>query len=276
MNDRLVDRANADDVQIHRLHIALEIDYADNFAVYNESSRENIFTIPMDKHLYSAQNQYLFRSRHYEHAAACGFTGENGSSATLEVLYANAFGTEEEDPRFKVNYWGGVPVDLDGKPIDLEYKPWSVALDVSGTPDEKVAGARMKKYEIDPSAMMDGKLMDNDWVLFRYADVLLMKAEALLRTDKVDDAIDCVNLVRERAGADKFDTLTEDMLLDERLREFAWEGLRRQDLIRFGGYGKPWSFRPALPGEESGFTNLFPIPDDVLALNPNLTQNPGY
>ena len=254
----------------------LEPDYADNFAVYNESSRENIFTIPMDKHLYSAQNQYLFRSRHYEHAAACGFTGENGSSATLEVLYANAFGTEDEDPRFKVNYWGGVPVDLDGKPIDLEYKPWSVALDVSGTPDEKVAGARMKKYEIDPSAMMDGKLMDNDWVLFRYADVLLMKAEALLRTDKVDDAIDCVNLVRERAGADKFDTLTEDMLLDERLREFAWEGLRRQDLIRFGRYGKPWSFRPALPGEESGFTNLFPIPDDVLALNPNLTQNPGY
>ena len=66
------------------------------------------------------------------------------------------------------------------------------------------------------------------------------------------------------------------MLLEERLREFAWEGLRRQDLIRFGKYGKDWSFRPSLPGEESGYTNLFPISADVLALNPKLTQNPGY
>ena len=254
----------------------LEPDYAANFAVYNESSVENIFTIPMDKHLFSAQNQYLFRSRHYIHAAACGFTGENGSSATLEVLEANGFGTEKEDPRFSVNYWGGVPYDLDGNPIDLEYKPWSVALDVTGTPDEKVAGARMKKYELDPSAMKDGKLMDNDWVLFRYADVLLMKAEALLHNDKADLALKYVNKVRARAGADEFEELTYDMLLEERLREFAWEGLRRQDLIRFGKYGKDWSFRPSLPGEESGYTNLFPISADVLALNPKLTQNPGY
>ena len=254
----------------------LEPEYASNFAVYNESSIENIFTIPMDKHLFSAQNQYLFRSRHYIHAAACGFTGENGSSATLEVLEANGFGTEKEDPRFRVNYWGGVPYDLDGNPIDLEYKPLSVALDVTGTPDEKVAGARMKKYELDPSAMKDGKLMDNDWVLFRYADVLLMKAEALLHNDKADLALEYVNKVRERAGADEFEELTYDMLLEERLREFAWEGLRRQDLIRFGKYGDDWSFRPSLPGEESGYTNLFPISADVLALNPKLTQNPGY
>ena len=53
----------------------LEPDYSANFAVYNEASVENIFTIPMDKHLYSAENQYLFRSRHYDHAAAIGFVG---------------------------------------------------------------------------------------------------------------------------------------------------------------------------------------------------------
>lgn len=255
----------------------LEEDYAANFAVYNEASVENIFTIPMDKHLYRAQNQYLFRSRHYDHAAAIGFTGENGSSATLEVLYANDFGEAGQDPRFDINYWGGAPTDLDDKVIDLEYKPLSVALDVTGTADEKLAGARMRKYEIDPRAMKDGKLMDNDWVLFRYADALLMRAEALLRTNDPEGALVLVNKVRARAYADPLPELTLDILLQERMREFAWEGLRRQDLIRFGSYGKPWSFRPSLPEEEeTGFTNVFPIPADILDVNPKLTQNEGY
>ena len=255
----------------------LESDYASNFAVYNEASKENIFTIPMDKHLYRAQNQYLFRSRHYDHAAAIGFTGENGASATLEALDAGGFGTEWPDYRFLVNYWSGVPYDLEGRPIDLEYKPRSVALDVTGTPDEEVAGARMRKYEIDPSAKKDGKLMDNDWVIFRYADVLLMKAEALMRTGQAEDALPLVNAVRERAGSAPLPELTPEILLEERMREFAWEGMRRQDQIRFGTYTKPWSFRPSLPGEqETRYTHLFPIPADILALNPKLTQNDGY
>ena len=255
----------------------LEERYEDNFAVYNEKSVENIFTIPMDKHLYRAQNQYLFRSRHYDHAAAIGFTGENGASATLEALDANGFGTPSQDPRFDLNYWGGVPEDLEGNDIDLEYKPRSVALDVTGTADEKLAGARMRKYEIDPNAMKDGKLMDNDWVIFRYADVLLMRAEALLHNGDTDGALTLVNAVRERAGAVPFTALTLDMLLQERMREFAWEGLRRQDMIRFGVYGKAWSFRQSLPGEDStGYTKLFPIPADIRALNPKLTQNEGY
>ena len=271
-----------DDVVTYCDHVSsigydLENNYEDNFAVYNEKSIENIFTIPMDKHLYSAQNQYLFRSRHYDHAAAIGFSGENGSSATLEALAANGFATASQDPRFDLNYWGGVPTDLEGNDINLEYKPRSVALDVTGTPDEKLAGARMRKYEIDPNAMKDGTLMDNDWVIFRFADVLLMRAEALLHKDDMEGALTLVNAVRDRVGAAPFTTLTLEMLLQERLREFAWEGLRRQDMIRFGIYGKGWSFREPLPLEEStGYTNLFPIPADILALNPKLTQNPGY
>ena len=135
----------------------------------------------------------------------------------------------------------------------------------------------MRKYEIDPNAMKDGKLMDNDWVIFRYADVLLMRAEALLHKGDEAGALTLVNAVRERAGAAPFDHVTLDMLLAERMREFAWEGLRRQDMIRFGVFGKSWSFRESLPGEEStGYTNLFPIPADILALNPKLTQNEGY
>ena len=69
---------------------------------------------------------------------------------------------------------------------------------------------------------------------------------------------------------------TLDDLLAERMREFAWEGWRRQDLIRFGKFTDKWSSHPVLPGEESGYTTVFPIPADVLDLNPLLKQNPGY
>lgn len=54
------------------LNYSLSPNYADNFSVFNESSGENIFTIPMDKNLYTNQMQYLFRSRHYNHAKAYG------------------------------------------------------------------------------------------------------------------------------------------------------------------------------------------------------------
>ena len=59
------------------------------------------------------------------------------------------------------------------------------------------------------------------------------------------------------------------------LRKFR-QMLRRQDLIRFGKFTEKWSSHPVLPGEESGYTTVFPIPADVLDLNPLLKQNPGY
>jgi hypothetical protein len=256
----------------------LESDYASNFAVFNENSLENIFVIPMDKRLYSAQNQYLFRSRHYDHAAACGFTGENGTSATVEVLEANNYRSSNQDPRFDINYWAGQATDLNGNPVEgVVYQPEVIALDVTGRANEKLAGARMKKYELDPSAMKDGKLMDNDWVMFRYADVLLMKAEALLRSGSDAAALMLVNQVRQRAGAALLSSLSLEVLLRERMIEFAWEGWRRQDQIRFGTYTSGWSSRPVLPSEvETGYTALFPIPADILDLNPLLNQNPGY
>ena len=69
---------------------------------------------------------------------------------------------------------------------------------------------------------------------------------------------------------------TLDDVLRERMVEFAWEGLRRQDLVRFEAFTRSWSSRPAVPGESNGFTTVFPIPADVLDLNPKLSQNPGY
>ncbi len=155
----------------------------------------------------------------------------------------------------------------------LEYLPWKVALDISNTPYVQTAGARMKKYEIDETATKDGKLMENDIVLFRYADALLMKSEAKVRNGESGDTE--LNEVRRRVNASSR-TATLENILAERQLELAWEGWRRQDLIRFGEFTRAYSSRPQLPDEESGYTTVFPIPEKIRVMNTKLKQNPGY
>ena len=115
--------------------------------------------------------------------------------------------------------------------------------------------------------------MENDIVLFRYADVLLMKSEAKVRNGENGDAE--LAQVRSRVGAVARPATLEN-LLDERLLEFAWEGWRRQDLVRLGRFTRAYSDRPQLAGEESGYTTVFPIPGNVLKMNERLRQNKGY
>lgn len=277
--------------ELENMGYILEDGYDKNFAVHNENSSENIWTIPMDKDLYTTQQQNLFRSYHYRHAAAYGFTGENGSCATQKVLDVFGYNSDDEDIRFYLNYWSGEIYDLDyhlvtdrnGDP--LIYYPREVMMDLSGSQYVETAGARMKKYEVDKNATKDGKLMDNDIVLFRFADVLLMRAEAKFRiggaTYKYNDygstAQDDFDAVRNRVWENPRE-LTLQNLLDERLMELCWEGWRRQDLIRFGQYeslfeGDAYS---AKVDESDGHTRLFPIPANVIDTNHNLVQNPGY
>ena len=111
--------------------------------------------------------------------------------------------------------------------------------------------------------------MDNDIVLFRYADVLLMMSEAKVRNN--ENGTGELNEVRGRVGA-SYREATLENLLDERQMELAWEGWRRQDLIRFRQFTRPYSFRPQLPG----YTTVFPIPEKVIVMNGVLKQNPGY
>jgi starch-binding outer membrane protein, SusD/RagB family len=136
----------------------------------------------------------------------------------------------------------------------------------------EVTGIRVVKYVPDYAS---GDNSNNDYVYFRLADVLLMKAEALLRggTDpNGQTALQLVNLVRARAGATPLTAVTLDNLIDERGRELYWEGWRRQDLIRFGKFLTAWQEKSASTQERL----LFPIPARSLAANPNLVQNPGY
>ena len=260
---------------------SLEDLYINNFLVRNEYSKENIWVIPLDKDLYRTQQQNLVRSLHYRHAAAYGFVGENGTSATKYVLKVFEYNTPTEDQRFEWCYWAGQIRDLNyniitdrtGQP--LIYYPWEVKKDLSGGQYVETAGARMKKYEIDKNTTLDGKLMDNDIVLFRFADVLLMRAEAKLRNG--EDGHQDFLKVRQRVGMPDRE-LTLQNLYDERLMELCWEGWRRQDMIRFRQYKSLYTGDDIDPviDESDGHTTVFPIPGNVLIFNDNLKQNPGY
>ena len=259
----------------------LEDHYVSNFTVRNENSCENIWIIPMDKDLYNNTQQNIMRSWHYRHADAYGITGENGSCATRNTLRIFGYGTDEEDPRFDINYWadevydryGDIIPDRTGAP--LTYYPYAVKMDLSYDPYVETAGARMKKYDIDKNATKDGTLLDNDIVLFRFADALLMRAEAKWRNGE-DGSAD-FNAVRKRAEAIPRE-FTPENLLDERLLELCWEGWRRQDLIRFRQYKSLFTgdeFDDPVD-ESDGHTTVFPIPNDMITLNPHFTQNKGY
>ena len=256
----------------------LEEEYSKNFSIDNDHSKENIWTIPMDRVLFFNQQQNIFRSYHWRHAAAYGFLGENGTSASLTTLRVNHYGEEDQDNRFKVNYWSGLILDQKGQVIPdkegnpLVYYPLDVALVLTGKPHMETAGARMKKYEIDPDAAQDGKVMDNDIVLFRYADVLLMLAEAKVRNGEDGQAE--FDMVRRRALMPSRPA-TLDNILDERLIELAWEGWRRNDMIRFDCYRSEYSGADAVD-ESDHHTIVFPIPSAAIDLNNILVQNPGY
>lgn len=256
----------------------LENDYASNFSVHNENSKENIFTIPLDKNLYLNEYHYLFRSRHYKHGGAYGGSSENGTCATVSTVKAYGYGTDHVDNRFKTNFYADT-VFVDGKKIYLDngkplvYMPLELKLNLSDSPYKQTAGARVGKYEVDRTAYADGRQVDNDIVLFRYGDALLMKAEAKVRNGE-DGSIE-LNAIRDRVSMPHVES-TLNNILKERLLELVWEGWRRQDLIRFGKYTKAYDQRIPIENENTGFTTVFPIPQKCLDLNKNLKQNKGY
>ena len=256
----------------------LESDDAFNFSTHNETSKENIFTIPMDKNIYTNQFHYLFRSYHYTHGGALGWGSENGTCATISTMKANRYGESDEDTRCRMNFVAGV-VKVDGHELlmdngkPLEYQPFEVAQNLTNSKYIKTAGARMAKYEVDRTSYMDGKLQSNDIVLFRYADVLLMKAEAKVRNG--ENGNEELNMIRSRVGM-PHRKATLDNILEERLLELVWEGWRRQDLIRFGKFTEAYDLRTPLQGESSGYTTVFPIPQKCIDLNKELEQNKGY
>ncbi|MCB0423114.1 MAG: RagB/SusD family nutrient uptake outer membrane protein [Flavobacteriaceae bacterium] len=129
---------------------------------------------------------------------------------------------------------------------------------------------------------------DTDVPLIRLAEIYLNYAEATLRGGNGDMgiAVNKINELRTRAyggpsGNITSSDLTLDFVLDERSRELYWELLRRTDLIRYNYFTTNnylWPFKGNQPNGAavSAFRNVFPIPSNTLATNPNLQQNTGY
>lgn len=247
--------------------------FSANFSIKNEGSPENIFIIPMDPTAYKAKNMYMVRTLHYSHAPAWNFEGWNGLSATKDLLTIYRKGGV--DPRLDISFFTGKVKGADGSLVkvdgeDFAYDPDRIAMDLTGSDEDKRAGARWAKYELDANSLANGQLVHNDYVLFRYADVVLMKAEAMVRLGQNADAV--LMEVRNRVGASQRAATLEN-ILDERMLELSWEGFRRQDLVRFGKYTKANQHRLK---DSEPFRVVFPIPEAVLNKNTNLTKNPGY
>jgi starch-binding outer membrane protein, SusD/RagB family len=143
----------------------------------------------------------------------------------------------------------------------------------------EASGFRVLKYSPD---FTNGTITYTDpgnWqALIRYADVLLMIAEADMRTGDNTDALAIVNQIRAaRSAAPLTSMLLQDpsnfynpnTLLAERGREFYFENLRRTDLIRFGVFKSAYRLHPA----DAGNYFVFPMSAADLAANPNLQAN---
>jgi hypothetical protein len=127
----------------------------------------------------------------------------------------------------------------------------------------RLSGARVAKFEIKLGAKDN---LSNDFPVFRYADILLMKAEAMIRQNKNGD--EYVNRIRTRAGVTAWTGTTLAQLLAERGREMFWEAHRRQDLIRFGEFNKAWWEKTASAADRK----TFPIPQWAVDADPNLAN----
>ncbi len=156
-------------------------------------------------------------------------------------------------------------------------KPLVFTPDVNLNFSTEAQGIRVFKYFPQPKA--DNTVNDdntsNDYVILRYADVVLERAEALLRggTPSGETALQLVNQIRVPRGASALTSVDLTALLAERGRELYWEGWRRNDLIRFEKFNDPVDQRPAKTDKSK---TIYPIPQRAIDTNPNLKQNAGY
>lgn len=282
--------------QIASLGYRLQPSYADNFIVANQNSVENIWTRPNDCVNYKIEDYNIVRTLHYNHGGAIGYQGWNGACSSKQQMLVYGYGTANPDPRLKLNFYTDKDyMEETGKAVEdgatdkpLEYMPLAVKVDFTVADDPhamKCSGARMKKYEFDKSTTQQYSF-NNDLVIWRYADALLLKAEAEYRMGNKAEALTIVNEVRGRVAATPRTELTLNDILDERMLELAWEGVRRQDQIRFCTFTEPTADRfkgvthNASAGDYNddtqGYTMVYPIPYAVLNLNKKLGQNPGY
>ena len=247
--------------------------YTDNFVPANEGSREFIYAISIDPAKTAGSNNFAQRTLHDSHRFKYNlpFTPQNGFNI-VEDAY-NRF--QAQDVRRSL-ILAGPQYAADGvTPLKNIAGTQPLVLVPIANPRNAAEneGYRLMKWQPDNTWINGGA--SNDVAMIRYAEILLTKAEALLRSGgSAATALALVNQVRERSKATALTTVTLNDILDERGRELMWEGTRRRDMIRFGTFFT-WTpfWKPAVT---PAFRGLLPIPAGELSANPKLKQNPGY
>ncbi|PZU89302.1 MAG: RagB/SusD family nutrient uptake outer membrane protein [Chryseobacterium sp.] len=242
--------------------------YANLFlADNNVNNPENIFSVVYD----GVRTQTNGGTTYLVHAAIGGSMnptefGVNGGWGGLRTTkaFVNKFEANDLRGRF---YKDGQTLEIN----DL------------GNFNDGYAFIKYKNLKSDGSPGQDVQWVDTDLPMYRLGDVYLMYAEAVLRGGggSMSTALGYVNAIRARAGASTVSVINLDFILDERSRELSWEMTRRTDLIRYGrftssSYLWPWKGNVKDGIAVGEYRNLFPIPNNDLAVNPNLVQNPGY
>ena len=152
-------------------------------------------------------------------------------------------------------------------------------LDVGDNINGYSQGCRSVKWYVIDDDFKNGRNQSNDVPLFRFADVLLMKAEALTRQGSSGEAKNLFNKVRAYAHAPELDhNPSLEEIYDERGREFFDENWRRNDMIRFGHYEDEYfpHYKNFPTARFEKTCRIFPIHKDILNLNPSWKQNAGY
>ncbi|QBQ43078.1 RagB/SusD family nutrient uptake outer membrane protein [Sphingobacterium psychroaquaticum] len=280
----------------------LDTEYKSVFSPTNQNSPEIIFSVPYDE-VYGQGSQIHMKTldplSRLVYNMAAGPWGGNCAVPQFIDSY------DKEDQRLYDSWIQGPQYHATTGELVITYEKAVPGIGGDGTIAASNAGYRIGKYEIKKGATNN---LDNDYPMFRYADVLLMKAEALLRTGREGDAAVLVSQVRERAfranptkatvsGADllagskyNYGLQNKDgsvagtnggqdikygRFLDELGWEFTAEAHRRQDIIRFGVFQTKSWFNHA-PHANAQSRTLFPIPNDEINKNPKLKQNTGY
>jgi len=273
----------------------LAANYRDNFTKNNQDSPEIIWAVPYDE-INGQGNGWHMKTLPPAAQKVYNMQAQPWGGNCAVPQFINTY--DSSDTRLKETWLQGPYYDSQGKLIYTLKENVPSIIKGAGFYD----GYRIGKYEIYNGETSNS---DVDYPIFRYADVLMMKAEALLRTGHADQAATIVTQVRQRdfktdpskatvTGADLMKGSSYDYgywdqdhvvnaegganikygrFLDELGWEFAAEGHRRQDMIRFGVFTTKTWFNHKPVGK---YTRLFPIPQAVLNNNPNLKQNPGY
>lgn len=261
---------------------SLDDNWQDPFLPNNELSKENIFAFALDG-VGSFAYSISVKTLHYSHQQAFGLSfGPWNGIVTQEAFYDSYHNDDLRKQQYLV---GPQYIKGTNTPVKAvkEFAGEDLII-VKGITAMNGAfeneGVRNYKYQLEEGVQAHNP--KNDYVILRYTDVLMTKAEALMRLNggaATAEAVSLVNEIRERAFGANFSahqyttgTLTLDELLAERGREFAYEGQRRTDLIRFGKFNNAWWEKQASQTHK----NIYPIPLSQIQTNPNLKQNEGY